>query len=198
MKQSTLVSQEIRRLLMVACFGIVLPIPMLMHAAQSDGSDIATLYLALGAAWIAAEGFRTPPADSRMMRARFAALGFFLLIDALLFVGLGMAARVESTIPLWALAGLGLSAAAGLVPWFTLRTGQPYCAIILAGLAAGLIKISACVVARIVYGPNYIELGYASADWHTAKLMISLMWIGIFAASAVGIWRSFSGPVSSS
>ena len=37
-------------------------------------------------------------------------------------------------------------------------------------------KLAACVVARIVYGPDYIERGYVSADWRSAKLMISLFW----------------------
>jgi hypothetical protein len=37
-------------------------------------------------------------------------------------------------------------------------------------------KLAGCVVARIVYGPDYIERGYVSADWRSAKLMISLFW----------------------
>ena len=53
------------------------------------------------------------------------------------------------------------------------------------------IKLGACVVARLVYGPNYLEEGYASADWHTAKLMISLLWAGIIALSAGLLWSSY-------
>jgi hypothetical protein len=183
-------TQELRRIAMVACFGILLPIPMLAHAALSGGSDIATLYLALGAGWIAAEGFRTPPENARALRARFLALALFLAIDWIVFVAFGAAAGVESNIPLWLLASLGLTGAFGMVPWFTLKTGQPYCALILAAITAGFIKLGGCVVARMVYGPNALADGYMAADWHTAKVMISTMWAGIIFASALGVWTS--------
>ena len=54
-------------------------------------------------------------------------------------------------------------------------------------MIVGLIKIGACVVARIVYGPDYIAQGFVSADWQTAKLMISLMWAGTLFASALAL-----------
>ena len=85
------------------------------------------------------------------------------------------------------LAVLGIAPSLGLVPWLTLRLQQPYAAIVLGGLAVGLIKISACVVARIVYGPETLALGYIAADWHTAKLMISLMWVGTPLISGVAL-----------
>ena len=73
------------------------------------------------------------------------------------------------------------------MPWLTLRLRQPYAAIVLGALTVGLIKIAACVVARIVYGPDYIAQGYVSADWQTAKLMISLMWAGTLLVSALAL-----------
>ena len=33
-------------------------------------------------------------------------------------------------------------------------------------------KLAACIVARIVYGPDYIAQGYVSADWRAAKLVL--------------------------
>ena len=60
-------------------------------------------------------------------------------------------------------------------------------AIVLGALTVGLIKIGACVVARLVYGPDYIAQGYVSADWQTAKLMISLMWTGTLLISVFAL-----------
>ena len=53
---------------------------------------------------------------------------------------------------------------------------HPYAAILFSGFLVGGCKIAGCVVARVVYGPDYIAQGYVSADWRTAKLMISLFW----------------------
>jgi H+/Cl- antiporter ClcA len=66
--------------------------------------------------------------------------------------------------------------AVGMVPWFLRRVRHPYVSIIFAAMLVLAAKLSACVVARIVYGPDYIEQGYVSADWRSAKLMISLFW----------------------
>ena len=34
---------------------------------------------------------------------------------------------------------------------------------------------------------DYIAQGYVSADWHSAKLMITLMWLGTLSASALAL-----------
>ena len=54
-------------------------------------------------------------------------------------------------------------------------------------MIVGTIKIVACGVARIVYGPDFIALGYVAGDWQTAKLMISIMWTGTVAVSILGL-----------
>lgn len=180
---------DLRRLLMPWGFALLLPVPVLLTGAETNGADIGTLYLALGAAWLATEAFRPghEPECVSGWRARISALLICLGVNATIFTALGLAASVKSNIPLPLMAAFGISPALGLVPWLTLRLRQPYGAIVLSALIVGLIKITACVVARIVYGPDYIALGYVSADWQTAKLMISLMWAGTLLASALAL-----------
>jgi hypothetical protein len=183
------VGGELRRLLFPWSFALLLPMPMLMAGGEQLNSDIAVLYLALGGAWLAAEAFHPayPPASRVQWRNRMGALIIYLAVNAFLFSLFGSFAGVPSNIPLPILAVLGIAPSLGLVPWLTLRLRQPYAAIVLAAFAVAAIKLAACVVARIVYGPDYIAQGYASADWHTAKLMISLMWLGTLLASALAL-----------
>jgi hypothetical protein len=75
----------------------------------------------------------------------------------------------------------------------TLRIGEPFKALVLSAAVLLACKLSACVIARVVYGPDYMEHGYVAADWRTAKLMISLTWSSITAISvglaALGYWQ---------
>lgn len=180
---------DLRRLLMPWGFALLLPIPVLLAGAETNSADIGTLYLALGAAWLATEAFRpgSQPETVGGWRARISALLICLGVNAGVFTVLGLAAGVKSNIPLPMMAAFGVSPALGLVPWLTLRLRQPYGAIVLGAMIVGLIKIGACVVARIVYGPDCIAQGYVSADWQTAKLMISLMWAGTLLVSALAL-----------
>ncbi len=180
---------DLRRLLMPWGFALLLPVPVLLTGADSNGADVGTLYLALGGAWLGTEAFRpgVEPTSVAAWRARISALVICLVVNAVVFTVLGVAAEVKSNIPLPIMAAFGISPALGLAPWLTLRLRQPYGAIVLGAMIVGLIKIAACVVARIVYGPDYIAQGYVSADWNTAKLMISLMWAGTLLVSALAL-----------
>ena len=170
-------------------FALLLPVPVLLTGADTNGADIGTLYLALGSAWLATEAFRpgSQPETIHGWRTKISALLICLVVNAVVFTVLGLAVGVPSNIPLPLMAAFGVSPALGLVPWLTLRLSQPYGAIVLGAMIVGLIKIGACVVARIVYGPDYIAQGYVSADWQTAKLMISLMWAGTLLISALAL-----------
>ena len=181
------VRADLRRLLMPWGFALLLPVPVLLAGADSNGADVGTLYLALGGAWLGTETFRpgSEPTTVAAWRTRISALVICLAVNALVFTILGLAADVKSNIPLPIMAAFGISPALGLVPWLTLRLRQPYGAIVLGAMIVGAIKIAACVVARIVYGPDYIAQGYVSADWRTAKLMSSLMWAGTLFVSAL-------------
>lgn len=192
-------AHELRRLLFPWAFTLLLPMPMLMAGGESVNSDIAVLYLGLGAAWLAVEAFHPTrvalsPAD---WRVRMGALLLYLAVNATVFSVFGHLAQIQSTIPLPILATLGIAPSLGLVPWLALRLRQPFAAIVLGAFAVVLIKLSACVVARVVYGPDYIALGYASADWRTAKLMISLMWSGTLLVSALACWGTYRRFVGS-
>ena len=84
------------------------------------------------------------------------------------------------------MAALSAIPALGLAPWLMFRIKHQYAAIILGATIVAAAKMAACVVARFVYGPNYIAEGYVAADWRTAKLMISLFWI-FTAALSLGL-----------
>jgi len=180
---------ELRRLLMPWGFALLLPMPMLLGVGDAGAVDMAIVYLAVGAAWVAAEAFREDgkPLTFSRWKSRMIALSICVALDALIFTFLGISVGVKSNIPLPALAVLGVTPALGLVPWLTLRLQQPYCTLVLGALIVGTIKIAACGVARIVYGPDFIALGYVAGDWQTAKLMISIMWAGTVAVSILGL-----------
>ena len=193
------VAHELRRLLMPWSFALLLPMPMLLATSDHPNSDIATLYLALGAAWLATEAFHPDraPATAPQGRRRMGALLIYLAASGIIFTLLGLATGVPSNIPLPLLAAFGVAPSLGLVPWLTLKFRQPYAAIILGGLTVGLLKITGCIVARIVYGPDCNALGYVSADWQTAKLMISVTWAGTLLVSGLALvacLRRFTSP----
>ena len=179
---------ELRRLFMPWGFALLLPMPMLL-GVDTGVVDMAVVYLALGAAWVAAEAFREDgkPLTFSRWKTRMISLSIGVVADAFIFTILGISAGVRSNIPLPVLAVLVVTPALGLVPWLTLRLHQPYCAVVLGALIVGTIKIVACGVARIVYGPDFIALGYVAGDWQTAKLMISIMWTGTVAVSILGL-----------
>jgi len=93
--------------------------------------------------------------------------------------------RVSSGLPIPLLAVLTLTPALGIVPYLTMRTRKPFAAVVLAAFIVGLIKIAGCVVVRIVYGPDALADGYMAGHWQTAKLVISLFWIGTVIVSVV-------------
>ena len=167
----------------------MLPVPVLLTGADSNGADVGTLYLALGGAWLGTEAFRpgSEPTTVADWRTRISALVICLVVNAVVFAVLGLAADVKSDIPLPIMAAFGISPALGLVPWLTLRLRQPYGAIVLGAMIVGVTKIASCVVVRIVYGPNALADGFMAADWRTAKLMISLMWSGTLFVSALAL-----------
>jgi hypothetical protein len=61
-----------------------------------------------------------------------------------------------------------------LVPALAVRFRNALGAILPAAVLLPAAKLAACVLARVVYGPGFIERGYVADDWRTAKLMIAL------------------------
>src|SRR5205807_9543738 len=113
------------------------------------------------------------------------------LHDALPICLISAAFRASSGLPTPLLAVVTLTPALGIVPYLTMRTGKPFAAVVLAAFIVGLIKIASCIVVRIVYGADAQADGYMAGDWQTAKLMISLFWIGTVIISVVSAaaWR---------
>jgi hypothetical protein len=156
----------------------LLPVPLLLALDPSGNAEIACLYLGVASAWLATAIFRTgglPNARAGWM-TKTIALGVVLTINVALFILLGHSAGVQSNIPFPLTAVLSVIPAIGLVPWMTVRVRDPFIAMALSALIVVSAKLAGCVVARIVYGPNYLAQGYASDDWRTAKVMITVFW----------------------
>ncbi len=159
----------------------------------NDNSDYPLLCLGLGCAALAARAFSralpldetdTPPSE-RAWTVRILAASIAALAAAAAFTWASVELRASSGLPIPLLAVLTLTPALGIVPYLTMRIGKPFAAVVLAAFIVGLIKIASCVVVRIVYGPDALADGYMAGDWQTAKLMISLFWMGTVIVSVV-------------
>ena len=157
----------------------ILPLPILVATDPASSCDIACVYLGLGCGWLAMEIYASEglPASVRDWRQKISAISIAVAINAAIFVAFGMAAGVESNFPFLLKAALSVIPAIGVVPWLMRRVRQRYMVIVFGSMIVLAAKLLACVVARIQYGPDYIAKGYVSADWNTAKMMISLFWI---------------------
>jgi hypothetical protein len=170
---------ELRSLWMTWAVAAVLPMPVLVAIDPARSADVSCMYLGVANAWLVTEFYRTwgPPESPASWRARMLAITTAILINVALFIGFGLMARVQTHFPFPLMALLSAIPAIGVMPWMLRRVPQPpYAAIILAGFLIFACKLAGCVVARFVYGPDYIAQGYVSADWRTAKLMITLLW----------------------
>jgi hypothetical protein len=166
-----------------------LPLPALL---ATDRSEIASLYLGVACGWLSTEIMRI----GGIPTSRMAWWGMTLAIitavfaNTALFITLGSAVNVQSNLPFPIMALLSAIPAIGLVPWLMIRLEQQYAALILSAFIAGSAKLVGCVVARIVYGPNFAAEGYISGDWTRAKVMISVFWI---LTSAISLGLLFVG-----
>jgi hypothetical protein len=151
------------------------PLPILL---LTNRPDIACLYMGLGCAWFSGEVFRFGglPRCSSEWNSKAIIVSLGVLLIAALFIAFGIASGASTRFPFPAMAVLSTTPALGLIPWLVIRLRNPFHAIVFACFIVGSAKIAACLVARLVYGPNFIEEGYVAADWRTAKLMISLFW----------------------
>ena len=192
-------SKELRAIAMTWAVAAILPLPVLAVAGPTVGADLSCLYLGLGCGWLVAEFHRTlgSPASLPAWRTRTLAVALAVAANVILFVFFGLAAGVRTHFPFPLMAALSAVPALGMTPWLVRRFRQPYGAILLGGMIVLAAKLAACVVARVVYGPDYIAQGYVAADWRSAKLMISLFWsfstllsLGLFFAD----YRAIRGP----
>jgi hypothetical protein len=186
---------------MMGMWGIAafLPLPILVATDPASSAEIACCYLGIVNAWLVCEFHRSwgLPGSIGSWRVRMSTIITAISVNVALFVVFGLAAGVQTQFPFPLMAVLTVLPVIGVMPWMLRRVPQqPYAAIIFTGFLVFACKLAGCVVARVVYGPNYVEQGYASADWGTAKLMISLFWsfsallsLGLFFAD----YRSCAG-----
>ena len=161
-----------------SAFAGFLPLPALFMLPGRDTAQVACAYLGLALAWLATEIFRCDglPVTYAAWRAKMLALWIAVLANVALFIGLGLSVGTRSNLPFPLMAALSATPALGLAPWLSLRVRQQYAALILGAMIVGSLKLVGCIVARLVYGPQFDELGYIAGDWRTAKLMISTFW----------------------
>ena len=166
---------------------------VLLATPASEYSDYPLMCLGLGCALLAAQAFSRaiPPGETdtsapeQAWTVRMSAVSITSLAAAAVFSLISAAFRASSGLPTPLLAVVTLTPALGIVPYLTMRTGKPFAAVVLAAFIVGLIKIASCIVVRIVYGADAQADGYMAGDWQTAKLMISLFWIGTVTVSVV-------------
>ena len=170
----------------------LLPLPAVMVTDPLNSTDVGCLYLGVACAWLATEILRRGglPGTRREWRIKVRAVCVAVAAVAVLFITMGSAAGAQSQIPFPVLAALSATPALGLVPWLVLRVREPYLAIMLGAMILVAAKLAACVVARIVYGPDFLEQGYVAGDWETAKLMITLFWTLTVLCSVAGLIAS--------
>ena len=153
---------------------LLLPLPALLMLDSATNSEAACVYLGIASAWLAGEAATR---DTSALPA--------IAINFAVFIALGTCVGVKSQIPFPLLATLSIIPAA-MIPSLTRRLGDPWRAMLAVAVILLVAKIAACGVARIAYGPNFIEAGYVSADWRQAKLMITTFW-SLTAAASVAI-----------
>jgi len=172
-----------------------LPLPVLVMTNPATNADVSCFYLGLASAWLTTQilGCGGYPDSRSTWLTKIMAICAALAANASVVMAIGQLLSVRSNLPFPLLALFAVIPSIGLVPWITLRIGEPFKAMVLSASILLAAKLAACVVARFVYGPDYIEHGYVAADWRTAKLMISLTWSSITAISvgllALGYWQ---------
>jgi hypothetical protein len=186
----------LQRLISAWGFTALLPLPMLLATSPARDTDVKCLYLGLTSAWFATEVFGRYNATIAGARwhDKVMAVLVALAINVSLFIALGLSVGVQSNVSFPLMAAFCAVPALGIVPWLMQRIEDRYAVIILGATIVAVAKLGACVVARVVYGPDYVEQGYVANNWHTAKLMISLFWGITVLISAALLWRSFRSP----
>lgn len=173
------VASRLRSMLEPWAFAAFLPLPALVAIDPARSADIACIYLGIFNAWLVTEYHRVwgGPESPGSWHARMLTLSVVMTVNVALFIGFGFAADVQTNFPFPLMAALSVIPALGVMPWMLRKMQRnPYAAIVLSGFLIFACKLAGCVVARFVYGPDYIARGYVAANWQTAKLMISLLW----------------------
>ncbi len=157
-----------------------LPLPILALTDPDRSADLSCLYLAISNALLVTEAHRSwgLPGTVYSWRARTLTITTVTFVNVALFIAFGCVTGVQTSFPFPLMAVLSVIPALGVLPWMLRRVSQdPYAAVVFTGFLMGTCKILGCAAARIVYGPEALAEGFMAADWRTAKLMITVMWI---------------------
>jgi len=171
---------ELRAMLSTWAFAAFMPLPVLVAMDTANSAVISCVYLGVINAWLVVEFHRAggPTQSSAAWLTRTISVLTAVLGNAALFIVLGLSAGVVTHFPFPLMALLAVIPALGIMPWLLRRMPKnPYAAIVLGGFLVFACKLAACVVARVVYGPDFLEQGYVAGDWRTAKVMISVFWM---------------------
>jgi hypothetical protein len=173
----------------------LLPLPALLTIDNSLSGQLALLYLGLAHGWLATEVLcYAGGADSPMdYRTRILTLATGVAINTALFIFLGIQVGIKLNVNFPLVSLLAVLPAVGLVPLVLRWSRNKFGAVILSGMLVLACKLTGCVIARLIYGPNYLKMGYASDDWHTARLMISCFWALTTLLSIGGLFVSLFG-----
>ena len=174
----------LRELAVTWAFAGFVPLPLLLATDPVRNAEISCFYLGAASGWLATEVIRLGglPESRSSWCAKMLAVGIAIFVNVVLFILLGMSVGVHARFPFPLMAALSATPAVGLAPWLMLRIKHQYAAIILGATIVAVAKLAACVVARFVYGANYID-AHVAGDWRTAKVMISVFWIFTVALS---------------
>lgn len=173
----TTISDELRAVSATWGMAALFPLLILVTIDPAKTGDIACAYLGLASAWMAVEILRGEPLNTvDVWRRKILALVTAVAVNVLIFILFGITANVQTHFPFALMAVLSALPAVGLMPWLVRRVRHPHVAMLWAALMLLLAKLTGCVVARIVYGPGFMEMGAIAGDWRTAKVMLTVFW----------------------
>ena len=168
---------------------VLVPLPALLIIPPRYAAEASCIYLGMACAWVAGEVFRSNggPASRAEWRADLLVELIASALNLALFLTLAISTGVQTNMPLPIMATLAVTPAIGIVPWLAVRLRRKYTELVLSAMIVLAAKLAGCVVARIVYGPQFKELGYIDGDWRNARLMITVCWALVVTLSLGGM-----------
>lgn len=173
------IASELRSMQSPWAFAAFMPLPVLVAMDPANSAMISCLYLGIINAWLVTEFNRSCglPLTLAAWNTRLVAVMTAVFVNTALFIAFGLSVGVATHFPFPLMASLSVIPAIGLIPWLLRRIPQnPYAAIVIGGFLIFTCKLAGCMVARLLYGPDYLNQGYAAGDWRTAKVMIGIFW----------------------
>jgi hypothetical protein len=186
----TTVAGELRALLPVWAFAVLLPLPAATFWQEGSGRAFAYAYLFLGCAVVAAESFRRagegerPAQDEGRWQAKLTAVALSAGGAAAVFTLFAWTLPGDFDVVVPVLAGLAVVPAVCCVPWLTLATRRPFAGVLFTALMLGAVKLAGCAVVWFVYGQGAQAQGHMDLPWEQPNLLVWLCLAGMAMCSA--------------